>query len=652
MRRICFLVAALAALSVATRPSRADSPPDWVKSVLAESVGESDNNASCVVLLDERVTTVRGDGSSETRSRYAVRVLTEEGRAAARREIQYDSQTRIRDLHAWHIRADQKVFELQQDKVTEHAINEDLYSDIRSKVMRFGEVEIGSVVAFEWVRKEKPLVNQDYHFFQSKSPVFASRYQLNLPPGWQVKALVFNHEPIRASVSGNSHIWELKGLHAIKEEPMMPDSLALSPYLAVSYFPPKDDGPGKAFSSWREVSAWAERIMRCPVRAHKSIEAKAAEITGSLVSEPEKVRAIAGWVQEKIRYASIQLGTLGGYRPNPPDTVLKKGYGDCKDKSSLMQALLQAKGVTSYPVLVFAGDPTRVRPEFASPLQFNHAIIAIEVKEEGQGVLDHPRLRRLMFFDPTDGITPIGDLPFYLQGSYGLVVKGESGDLLRLPDQTENRNTLSREIAVRVSSSGEVTALVKEAMSGQLATATRRRLASSGEEEYAKEVASRVARDLPGARLSGLRINHDGASRGQLGIEYRVEAGGFPNRVNKLLVIRPVLLWAQQFPLFTDPERQHPILFEMKSVKEDIVKIELPEGFKLDEVPPDTSVRSSAGEFGMTYEVAGSEVIVRRRLVLNKQVLPASDYTEVKKFFETARSASQASIVLTGSQDN
>ena len=62
-----------------------------------------------------------------------------------------------------------------------------------------------------------------------------------------------------------------------------------------------------------------------------------------------------------------------------------------------MRTLLKALRITAYPVAIYSGDPTFVREEWASPSQFNHAIIAVKVSDETQAptVINHPKLGRL-----------------------------------------------------------------------------------------------------------------------------------------------------------------------------------------------------------------------------------------------------------------
>ncbi len=648
MRLARLITVGLAICLLLNGNTRADSAPEWVQAVLQASPQSFDKGEPFIVLLDERITTVKSDGRAETRSRYVLRVLTEEGRAAARREIQYDSQTRISDLQAWHIRADDKVFKLGSRNAIEESITDDLYSEIRSKVMRFQAVDIGSVVAFEWVQKEKPLVNQDYHFFQTRSPVVASRYQLNLPEGWRVESRVFNHAPVTPVVDGNSYTWEVRDLPSLKEETDMPDLTGLLPYLAVAYYPPGGPAASGNISSWQDVSRWTEQLIDDRNSPNEAIISKARELTTGLESDFDKAQAISRWVQKNIRYVSIQLGVIGGYRPNPASVVFKKGYGDCKDKAALLQAMLGSAGIKSYMVLVYSGDPTRVRPEFPSPLQFNHAIVAIALNRDTQSMLDSSGLGRLLLFDPTDSVTPLGDLPFYLQGGYGLVVNGDSGDLFRLPVSSESANSVRRELNAQIQDTGEVTVEVKETATGQMASLARRRISMSNADQYAKEMSSRVARDIPGATLSDLKINRDADPGDPLTLQYTVRADHYGNRLGRLFVLRPILLWVQDHPTFTKPDREYPVLFDMKSTREDMIEIALPHGFKIDELPPDVDLKEGFGQFKLEYKVSGDQVVVHRWLAITRQLAPASDYGDIKKFFDAAQAASQSSLVLAG----
>ncbi len=68
----------------------------------------------------------------------------------------------------------------------------------------------------------------------------------------------------------------------------------------------------------------------------------------------EQARALYNWVATQIRYVGIYLGD-GGIVPNYADDTLRNRYGDCKDKSTLLVALLAAKGIEAESAMVNSG---------------------------------------------------------------------------------------------------------------------------------------------------------------------------------------------------------------------------------------------------------------------------------------------------------
>lgn len=636
-------------LSTLASVAQASSTPQWVKSAISTSGNSYDKGISYVVLLDEQSTTVSRSGSAETRFRYIIKVLSRDGRLAARREVYYDQETSLGRMRAWHIRPDGKIVRLEKDQIENRSPSDELYSDARTKLMQFPDVDSGSVVAFEWVQKARPLINQEYHYFQERSPVVVSRYKLKLPGDWRVEPYFFNHTAINPVIEGNTYTWELRDLGSIKDEPKMPEMTSVAPYLAVSYFPSRGRAARKSFSSWQDVSKWASQWMDRQSEPGQAIDAKAHALTADTTSTMEKIDIVSSWVQKQIRYVSIQLGEKGGYRPHPASLVFKKGYGDCKDKAILLQAMLRSLGVSAFPVLVYSGDPTRVRPEFPSVLQFNHAIVAIATSTGSNTEGETNRVGELVFFDPTENLTPFGDLPYYLQGSYGLVVKGDSGELVQLPEAPASLNALRREVTMTVDQSGGLTAEVREALTGQMAALARRRAESAESRDFAKEIAGQIIRSVPGSAVAELEEDDD-YPKTDLFAGYQVKSQNFANASGKLMIIPPVLFWAGASPDFASSDRQQPVVFDMKWTQEEDVTITVPDGEKVDEVPRNTQLDASFGRFSQIYKVDGRRISVQRRLTVSRRVVPPSGYGDVKRFFDAARNAADASLVLVKSE--
>lgn len=109
------------------------------------------------------------------------------------------------------------------------------------------------------------------------------------------------------------------------------------------------------------------------------------------------------WVTQDIRYVAVELG-IGGYQPRPAAEVLRSGFGDCKDKTTLFIALLEGLGVRAYPVLLYAGSYRQGGEPPPALEAFNHAIAAVAGPEGYR------------YTDLTAELTPFGELPPEDQG--------------------------------------------------------------------------------------------------------------------------------------------------------------------------------------------------------------------------------------------
>ena len=130
------------------------------------------------------------------------------------------------------------------------------------------------------------------------------------------------------------------------------------------------------FPSWEAVGAWYRGLEGDRMKPDEAIRAKVAEITAGKTTQEEKVRAVYAWVSGQIRYVGVALG-IGRYQPHTAAAVLDNQYGDCKDKHTLLAAMLLALGLQPDAVLV--GPGIRFNRDVPSPASFDHLITRVEV---------------------------------------------------------------------------------------------------------------------------------------------------------------------------------------------------------------------------------------------------------------------------------
>jgi hypothetical protein len=376
--------------------------------------------------------------------------------------------------------------------------------------------------------------------------------------------------------------------------------------------------------------------------------AKSKALTATASTDYDRIAAIGRFVQG-ITYVSIQtgIGRGGGYKPHTSAEVFSKAYGDCKDKANLMRAMLKAVGITSYPVAIYSGDPDYVREEWPSPQQFNHAIIAIAFSS-GKAIasgLKHPVLGDLMIFDPTDPETAVGEIPDHEQGSLALIAAGESGGMVRMPDTPAESNRLEREVVATLGPDGSLVAAIHEKSIGHAATTGRREFRGLSRTDYDKLIESWVSGSVSGAKVSNI-LAGDNPIAGTFTLQADIAAARYGQLMqNRLLVFKPVIVSRRSTVFLTDSQRTLPIMIPSQAYTE-TVRIKLPAGFVVDELPDPVKLETSFGSYFANYKVDGTDLVLTRLLTLQRSTLPASQYDVVRSFYERILAAEQAPAVL------
>jgi hypothetical protein len=315
---------------------------------------------------------------------------------------------------------------------------------------------------------------------------------------------------------------------------------------------------------------------------------KARELTIGAVDPVEKTRRLASYVQHGIRYVAIEIG-IGGYQPHTAQEVLSSGYGDCKDKATLLSALLREIGIDSYYVLVNS-DRDILNPEFPTMRSFNHVILAVNLPQAIArpgwfATMQDSKMGPLLFFDPTDNLTPLGYLPPSLQSNYGLIVTKEGGELVKLPLLPPVANRLLRIGALELDSSGTLKGSIQEMRTGSFATSIRAQLLALPKPQREKVFQHLLAKLLDRAVLTGAAVSNLDSSEEALGLEYKFTVYGYAQRAGDLLLFRACALGSKTSGVLDGKTRKQPLAMPYAASESDVFDISYPAEYKVDELP-------------------------------------------------------------------
>jgi hypothetical protein len=256
------------------------------------------------------------------------------------------------------------------------------------------------------------------------------------PAGWQVRSVPVNKPVADEHFDGKTYSLS-PGCNLPQGGGIRPGDSTF-PYFAVAVIPTEADRARNhmtCFESWNDVARYDVEMNDPQAIPDAAIRAKVAELTGKLSDPWEKIRAIAGYVQA-VNYVSVNkdLAKGGGFKPNSAASVFSHNYGDCKDKTALLRAMLSCIGVESFSVSCRIGG--RVNPNVPTEKVFNHCITVFRPPEglESPAIVDHSELGRLLIFDPTNDITPVGFISDGLCRTNLLVSSASCKGLTRIPE--------------------------------------------------------------------------------------------------------------------------------------------------------------------------------------------------------------------------
>ena len=435
--KVCWVFRILAAVSIAVLWSAAFSVA-WAST---ESIDDSDQHFR----VDNRHIKifVNADGTSVTETYEVTTLLTETGIDWYGEETATFSTSRqdLEILDAYTEHPDGQRFELQDKAirlVEADSAGNSTYSDEKSYVLIFPNLKPGVKTHYRTRLVEHTPLHPGHYFdtFLFPMGIYFGEVTIEL-----------SHDP---AIDLQIEVTDRKPAIAVQQLPDGPDgtiryrfnyanhepievesdsvaSIDIAPYLRIS-----------SLGSMLEEAKLYRAAVSEKEKPSPEIRALADEITQGISDPKEQARAIYNWVATEIRYVGIYLGN-GGIIPNDADEILRNRYGDCKDKSTLLVALLTAKGIEAESAMVNAGHAYTL-PKVGAVSPINHVITYL------------PRWD--MYVDSTDRYASFGVLSY--DTSDKPTVLGKSERYHRTPKSSAQKNRVFSQVAMSISANGEI----------------------------------------------------------------------------------------------------------------------------------------------------------------------------------------------------
>jgi len=634
----------------------AGDAPAWMHALANVPLPAHDEKTNVVLLYSDRSVTVQSAEKIKITVREAYKILRPGGRDFGTLAVSFNSHSKITGMRGWCIPAQGKDYEVKDKEAIEISLpkidGSELVSDVKDKLLRIPAADPGNIVGYEYEQELQPFVLQDVWHFQESSPTREARYTLQLPSGWEYKATWLNYPEAKPTQSGNQSQWVVSEVKGIKHEDNMPPWQGVAGQMIVSFFPPGGSAQNQGFQSWKQMGIWYQGLTSGRRDASPELKQKVTLLTSSASTPIAKIKALGEFAQRDIRYVAIELG-IGGWQPHAAAEVFTHHYGDCKDKATLMGAMLHEIGVDSYYVVINS-ERGSVTPETPAHMGgFDHAIIAIKLPD---GVTDgaliatmvHPKLGKILFFDPTDELTPFGQLNGALQANYGLLVTPDGGELVELPELPPAMNGIQRTAKLNLSATGTVSGEVQETRVGDRAWSQRWALRTvTKDADKIKPIETLLSHSLATFQITKASVGNLQLTDQPFMYYYSVVAQNYAKAAGNLLLVRPRFIGNKSSDLLETKEpRKYPVEFEGPSRDTDTFEIILPAGYEVDDLPPPVNADYSFASYHSKTEVNGNTLKYTRTFEVKELSVPLSKVEDLKKLYRIIAGDERNTAVL------
>ncbi len=405
------------------------------------------------VLYEEVQFTFDAQGRCKTRSRLVYRLETARG---------VEGWSTFQSLwEPWHmerpqmrarvITSDGVEHQLDPATIGEYAVGQtqsDVFDDRRFLRAPLPAVAPGAIVESETVAPETiPVFDRGVvKYFSFGGPVTTAKTHVVIEapsslPLRYVSRLIQPEKPVRTEDNGRVRLVFDQGPIGPVDPPdeLVPSEIAQTPYVAFA--------TGK---SWADVAKRLAEVLEAKIDVESVRKVSLEAVRGAKGREEIAARILA-YIRREVRYTGIEFGEAS-LIPRPPAETLKRKYGDCKDQSTLLVAMLRAAGINAHVVALHSGPATDIESDLPGIGIFDHSIVYIPGTPQ-------------LWIDPTASLARVGQLPIMDQGRLALVAAPDTVELLRTPapSSADNRLTETREFFLpeegraRVAEATEVT---------------------------------------------------------------------------------------------------------------------------------------------------------------------------------------------------
>ena len=491
-------------------------------------------------------------------------------------------------------------------------------------------------VEFNYSIKYKGILGlPDYNMQAAWQSVQHSVFEVEVPSdlGIRYKLLNTDKKPvITAAGTKDIYRWEQKGQPAFKLEKHSgsPDAYLPMVLLAPNKFQ-LDEYDGD-MTSWKNYGLWINDLYAKVSGLTEDKKQFYRDMVKNAATDKEKAAILYSYMQNNMRYVSIQLG-IGGWRPFPAGFVDDKKYGDCKALSNYLKSTLDAVGIKSNLIIIYRDYEPRIVDEQFPMNDFNHVILCI------------PNTIDSTWLECTSTTLPFASLDETTLGRKAVMITDTGGVLINTPASMYKINTEKTNTVIQVDDEGGAKVKSVNTLFGEERDKLLMRFHDLKDDEKRRYIISGKTWRQPDIFDVNTSKNKDNPYLITSSMEYE--------RIYLFNAGSKFFFETRLYPVFdeeiiTQDKRMRDYYFKYPYQVSDTTIYKFPASFSLETMPKNKLVQFPFAEYASSYswDEALRTLTAITLLQIKDRVIKAADYTKLVDFKKQVMADINEKIVM------
>lgn len=587
--------------------------PDMYAIVKEYADKPAEEDHAYAYLLDEKQILIHTEGAVEEFHTLVIKILTEKGI-----DDWKESYIPYNDYSQSLLIEKAEVVKKNGSKLT---------AETSGNEFVFTSLEVGDAVLIryrlqDFSRGRLSREHWDRFQFSSYNPCYVSRYTILVDKRVKYTMKMENGQldPVKKDFGDYEMLtWEAKDLKPVKPEPFMPALSDVGMTLHISTIP-----------TWDQVSQWYSDVSYIETENDYELNEAYREIfpTQEKLSDLEKAKRIYDYIESNIRYSHVSF-RQGAYVPQRPSVTLNTRLGDCKDLSALFVSLARMAGLSANMVLVATKD-NGLKEMMLPSVEFDHCIALLQT-----GGKDY-------YIELTDNDLPFASLPSNDQAAPSLLIpyfneKAGGAALKPLASSTRTTDKIRRHVDLKLNGD-DLEMSVKVTMYGSLTSGVRSTYSDLGAEKAREQMQESVSGGFKNAvKIESVKMSDLVKLTDSLSYEYKGTVSDEVVSVGDMQMFKvPYGDVVATLDNFSRDDRAFPLeywRYENVDVYETTISVPLPAGKQWVEIPAAQQFTFGKSTYSIKFEKkADGKLLITRTARLNRDDIPAKDYTAFKDF--------------------